>query len=127
MLQGEMDVHLGYPKNGSRSLDNARNGTTTKRVKPQYGQSEIIVPRDRNSGFEPIIVPKHKSTSLSVENIVISLYAKGMSVSNIEEELYEIYGYKLSTSSISLITDRINQEVIEWQNKPLETVYCVAW
>ena len=127
MLQGEMDAHLGYPKNGKRSATNARNGTTTKKVKTQYAQSEINVPRDRNSDFEPIIVPKHKSRSLSVENIVISLYSKGMSVSDIEDELYEIYGYKLSTSAISMITNRVNQEVLEWQNKPLETVYCVVW
>ncbi len=127
MLQGEMDAHLGYPKNGKRSDDNARNGTTSKKVKNRFGQSEIKVPRDRNSDFEPVVVPKHKSTSLSIENIVISLYAKGMSVSDIEDELYEIYGYKLSTSSISIITDRVNQEVLEWQNKPLESVYCVVW
>ena len=127
MLQGEMDAHLGYPKHSSRSTTNSRNGTTSKKVKTQYGQSEIKVPRDRNSDFEPVIVPKHKSNSLSVENIVISLYSKGMSVSDIEDELYEIYGYKLSTSAISIITNRVNQEVLEWQNKPLEAVYCVVW
>jgi len=127
MLQGEMDAHLGYPKHSSRRTTNARNGTRSKKVKTQYGQSEIKVPRDRNSDFEPVIVPKHKRTSLSVENIVISLYSKGMSVSDIEDELYEIYGYKLSTSAISIITNRVNQEVLEWQNKPLEAVYCVVW
>lgn len=127
MLQGELDAHLGYPKNGKSLNSNSRNGTTTKHIKTEFGKSQIEVPRDRQGNFEPIVVPKHKSNSLSVENIVISLYAKGMSVSDIEDELQEIYGFKLSTSSISIITDRVNQDVLDWQNRPLESVYCVVW
>ena len=127
MLQGELDSHLGYPKNGKSRNANKRNGTTKKHIKTEFGKSQIEVPRDRDGSFEPVVVPKNKSNSLSVENIVISLYAKGMSVSDIEDELQEIYGFKLSTSSISIITDRVNQHVLDWQNRPLEAVYCVVW
>jgi putative transposase len=127
MLQGELDAHLGYPKNGKSASTNARNGTSSKQIKTEFGQSEITVPRDRQGSFDPVVVPKHKSNSLSVENIVISLYAKGMSVSDIEDELQEIYGFRLSTSAISIITDRVNQHVLDWQNRPLENIYCVVW
>ncbi|CAM3400577.1 transposase [Empedobacter stercoris] len=108
MLQGELEAHLGYSKNEKSDNSNARNGTTSKRLKSEYGESAIEVPRDREGSFEPIIVPKHQSKSVSVENMVISLYAKGLSVSDIEQELYELYGYKLSTSAISIITDKVN-------------------
>ena len=77
--------------------------------------------------WSPIVLPKHQSTATPIENIIISLYAKGMSVADIEDELQEIYGYKLSTSAISLITDKVNQRVLDWQNRPLEAVYCVVW
>lgn len=127
MLQGELDAHLGYTKNSKSDSSNSRNGTTTKNIKTEFGKSEIAVPRDRQGSFEPVVVPKHQSNSLSVENIVISLYAKGMSVSDIEDELQEIYGFKLSTSAISIITNRVNQHVLDWQNRPLESVYCVVW
>ena len=127
MLQGEMDNHLGYSKHQQSSSTNARNGTSSKHVKTEFGKSQIQVPRDRDSSIEPIVLPKHQSTATPIENIIISLYAKGMSVADIEDELQEIYGYKLSTSAISLITDKVNQRVLDWQNRPLEPVYCVVW
>ena len=103
MLHGELEAHLGYSKSEKSDNSNARNGFTSKRLKSEFGESVIEVPRDRDGSFEPIIVPKHQSKAASVENMVISLYAKGMSVSDIEQELYELYGYKLSASSISII------------------------
>ena len=127
MLQGEMDNHLGYSKHEQNSNSNARNGSGSKHVKTEFGKSQIQVPRDREGSFQPIVVPKHQSTATPIENIIISLYAKGMSVSDIEEELQQIYGYKLSTSAISIITDKVNQRVLDWQNRPLEAVYCVVW
>lgn len=127
MLQGEIQSHLGYSKHEQSSNSNARNGTSSKYVKTEFGKSKIQVPRDRNGSFEPIVVPKHQSTATPIENIIISLYAKGMSVTDIEDELQEIYGYKLSTSAISIITDKVNQRVLDWQNRPLEPVYCVVW
>ena len=130
MLHGELDVHLGYSKNEKNDNSNARNGSSSKRLKSEFGESVIEVPRDRDGSFEPIIVSKHQSKAVSVENMVISLYAKGLSVSDIEQELYELYVYKLSTSftsSISIITDKVNQQVLDWQNRPLESIYCIVW
>jgi transposase-like protein len=127
MLQGEMENHLGYSKHQQSGNGNARNGSSSKQVKTEFGKSKIQVPRDRKGSFEPIVVPKHQITSTPIENIIISLYAKGMRVSDIEDELQEIYGYKLSTSAISLITDKVNQRELDWQNRPLEAVYCVVW
>lgn len=127
MLRGELESHLGYAKNEKSESLNARNGTTSKKLKSEFGESTIEVPRDRQGSFEPVIVPKHQSTATPVENIIISLYAKGMSVSDIEQELQEIYGYRLSTSAISIITDKVNQQVLDWQNRPLESVYCIVW
>jgi len=127
MLHGEMDAHLGYPKNAKNNSTNARNGSSSKTLKSQYGKAQLKVPRDRQGSFDPIAVPKGQTTASPIEKIVISLYAKGMSVSDIEEELLEIYGYKLSTSAISIITNRVHQEVLDWQNRPLEAVYCVVW
>ena len=127
MLDGELEAHLGYSKSEKSDNSNARNGYTSKRLKSEFGESVIEVPRDRDGSFEPIIVPKHQSKAASVENMVISLYAKGMSVSDIEQELYEIYGYKLSASSISIITEKVNQQVLDWQNRPLESIYCIVW
>ena len=127
MLQGEMEHHLGYSKHEQNSSNNARNGSSSKHVRTEFGKSQIKVPRDRQGSFEPIVVPKHQSRATPIENIIISLYAKGMSVADIEDELQEIYGYKLSTSAISIITDKVNQRVLDWQNRPLEAVYCVVW
>lgn len=127
MLHGEMEAHLGYPKSAKSDSTNARNGTSSKKLKSAYGESRLNVPRDRDGSFRPIVVPKGQSMASPIEKIVISLYAKGMSVSDIEEELQEIYGYRLSTSAISIITDRVHQEALDWQNRPLDPVYCVVW
>ncbi len=98
-----------------------------KHIRAEFVKSQTEVPRNLQGNFDPVVVPKHKSNSLSVENIVISLYAKRMSVSDIEDELQEIYGVRLSTSAISIITDRVNQHILDWQNRPMEQVYCVVW
>ena len=129
MLEGEMDVHLGYEKNSvaGNNSGNSRNGKYPKKIQTQYGESVISVPRDRNGEFEPIVVPKHESRGLSIERLVISLYAKGMSVSDIEEEMREIYGIELSTSAISIITNKVSQVAFEWQNRPLDPVYLIVW
>lgn len=129
MLEGEMDVHLGYEKNSvaGNNSGNSRNGKYPKKIQTQYGESVISVPRDRNGEFEPITVPKHESRGLSIERLVISLYAKGMSVSDIEEEMREIYGIELSTSAISIITNKVSQAAFEWQNRPLDPVYLTGW
>lgn len=100
MLQGEMDAHLGYEKHSSdgNNSGNSRNGNYPKKIQTEHGESIIEIPRDRNGEFEPVVIPKHQSRSLSIERLVISLYAKGMSVSDIEDELRDIYKINLSTS-----------------------------
>ena len=100
MLEGEMDAHLGYEKNSvsGHNSGNSRNGSYPKKIQTEHGEAVIPIPRDRNGEFEPIVVPKHESRGLSIEKLVISLYAKGMSVSDIEEEMREIYEIELSTS-----------------------------
>lgn len=129
MLEGEMDSHLGYEKNSIEGINsgNSRNGKFPKKIQTEHGESVIDIPRDRKGEFEPIVVPKHQSRGLSIERLVISLYAKGMSVSDIEEEMNEIYGISLSTSAISLITNKVNQAALEWQNRPLDNVYLIVW
>jgi transposase-like protein len=110
MLEGEMDTHLSY-ENNSLSVNksgNSSNGSYPKKIQTERGESVISVPRDRNGLFEPIIVPKHESRGLSIEKLVISLYAKGMRVSDIGEKMREIYEIELSTSAISVITNKVN-------------------
>jgi transposase-like protein len=127
ILEGEMDNHLGYQKHGESNGENARNGHIKKKLRNHHGEAEIQVPRDRNSSFEPVLVPKRKNIADGVENIIISLYAKGMSVSDIEEQIKDLYNFDISTSAISRITERVAQDVTIWQNRPLESVYCIVW
>ena len=111
MLEAEMDNHLGYEKHSNQGdhSGNSRNGSYRKQIQTEMGESVIQVPRDREGEFEPIVVPKHQSRGLSIERLVISLYAKGMSVADIESEMQEIYGINLSTSAISIITNKVSQ------------------
>ena len=127
ILEGEMDNHLGYEKHGESTGDNTRNGHSRKKLRNQYGEAEIQVPRDRKSSFEPMLVPKRKNIADGIENIIISLYAKGMSISDIEEQIEDLYNFEISTSAISRITERVTQDVTIWQNRPLESVYCIVW
>lgn len=129
MLPRELDAHLGYEKHSPDGINtgNSRNGTFSKTIQTEHGEQTIEIPRDRNGEFEPVVVPKHQSRGLSIERLVISLYAKGMSVSDIEDELRDIYKINLSTSAISIITNKVTQSAIEWQNRPLERLYMVVW
>lgn len=127
MLEGELDEHLGYEKNEQSPSLNARNGYSSKIIKTEHGKAEIKVPRDRDASFEPIIVPKRSQLSQGIENLIISLYAKGMSNADIEAQLHEIYDFQVSTSTISKITDKITDDIIAWQNRPLESVYLIVW
>lgn len=127
LLEGELDSHLGYEKHQASSTKNFRNGHSSKQIKTSLGQAEIAVPRDRDSSFNPIIVPKRKSMVDGVENVIVSLYAKGMSNSDIEEQIREVYGFEVSTSTISRITERISHDIVAWQNRPLEPTYLIVW
>lgn len=127
MLEGEIDAHLAYAKHKRSSNPNYRNGSSTKRIKTAYGESEIRVPRDRDASFDPQIVPKRSRLAKGIESMVISLYAKGMSNADIEEQIRELYDFNISTSAISKITDKVTADIVAWQNRPLEPLYLVAW
>ncbi|KAA6334449.1 hypothetical protein EZS27_009576 [termite gut metagenome] len=129
MLEGELDAHLGYEKHAfsGNNSGNSRNGKYPKKIQTEHGESVIDIPRDRDGSFDPVIVPKHQSRGMSIERLVISLYAKGMSVSDIESEMAEIYKINLSTSAISLITGKVTQSALEWQNRPLDSLYMIVW
>lgn len=125
MLEAEIETQLGYAKNDSKNktTDNSRNGYSTKTIKSEFGEIPIQVPRDRNGEFEPKIIPKYQRNVSSIEEKVISLYARGMSTRDIEEQIREIYGISLSAEMVSKITERIVPEIKEWQQRPLEPVY----
>ncbi len=127
LLEGEMDDHLGYDKHSRTEGTNTRNGHSTKSINTKSGKSEITVPRDRDGSFNPVLIPKRKSMVEGIENVIISLYAKGMSVNDIEEQIKEVYNFDISGSTISRITDRISQDITNWQNRPLESTYLVVW
>ena len=127
MLEGELDAHLDYTKHERRKENNTRNGYTPKKIKTSYGEDEIKVPRDREGSFNPMLIPKRKSMVEGIENVIISLYAKGMSVSDIEEQIREVYDFDVSQSTISRITDAITADIVAWQNRPLESVYLIVW
>ena len=130
LLQAEMDEHLGYEKHAAEGIHsgNSRNGNTSKLVKTKNGMLELEVPRDRKSTFAPRVVRKRQRTvSDGIEDTVISLYAKGMSVRDIEEQIREIYGIQISDTSVSNITERILIDVEEWQQRPLDETYLMVW
>lgn len=129
MLEGELDSHLGYQKHDkqSKSTSNSRNGYGEKTVKTEHGELSIKVPRDRDASFEPQILPKRSKLSEGIEKLVISLYAKGMSNSDIEEQLRELYDFRLPPSTISSITARVSEDVLAWQNRPLDPLYMIVW
>ncbi len=129
MLEGELDGHLGYAKHSPEGINsgNSRNGKTRKTIKTKRGELQIEVPRDRNSTFEPVLVPKRSRFVEGIEEIIISLYARGMSVRDIETQIREIYGVNVSDATISNVTSRVHTLVTEWQSRPLSSVYFVVW
>jgi len=129
-LEGELDDELGYSKYDYRDKEtsNSRNGHTRKRLKTSNGELEIKVPRDRNGDFEPQLVKKHQSgITHEIEEKILSMYAKGMTQSDIEGHIREIYGLECSESTISRVTDKILPVVREWQSRPLDSVYAVVF
>lgn len=128
-LSSEMDLHLGYSKNEVRGKDhdNYRNGYSYKTVLTGDGQVQIDNPRDRDASFEPIIVKKNQTRFTGFDDKVISMYARGMTISEIQGHLLEIYGVDRSPEFISNITDGIVEELISWQNRPLEKIYPIIF
>ena len=129
-LDGELDDELGYTKYDYRNKEgeNSRNGYSKKTLKTSFGETEIKVPRDRNGEFEPQLVKKNQTTLTGdIEEKILSMYAKGMTTSDIETHIQDIYGLECSDSTISRITDKILPVVREWQSRPLEEVYAVVF
>src|SRR3569833_492191 len=124
-LEGELDEHL---EDSRKPAQNRRNGHTSKSLKRSLGNVEISTPRDRNSTFEPQTVPKHqRSVSEDIDRKILSLYGAGMSYSDIQGHLKDLYGVTISDGTLTAITDRIIPAIKEWQNRPLESVYPVIW
>ena len=128
-LEGEMDDHLGYSRHApeGRNSGNSRNGHRAKTVLTEAGPVEISVPRDRDSSFEPKIVAKRQRRLTGVEEMVISLSAKGLTHGEISAHLQEIYGAEVSKQTITAITDRVMEGMAEWQSRPLDPVYAVVF
>jgi len=127
ILEGEMDSHLGYKKHDKTGAPNSRNGFSNKKIKTSFGEDNIQVPRDRDGSFSPMLVPKRKGMAEGIENIIISLYSRGMSNSDIENQIRDLYNVEVSTSTISRITNAITEDIVAWQNRPLEDVYLIVW
>lgn len=129
-LEGELDEELGYTKYDYRSktTDNSRNGHSQKGIKTSLGEVDIKVPRDRKGEFDPVLVKKQQtSISGDIEEKILSMYAKGMTTSDIESHIAEIYGISVSDSTISRVTDKILPTVRDWQSRPLERIYAVVF
>jgi transposase-like protein len=128
-LEVEMDEHLGYTKHDSagRNGENSRNGTRSKTVITEVGPVDIDVPRDRDSSFEPATVRKRQRRLNGVDSMVISLTAKGLTTGEVQAHLAETYGTDVSRETISKITDRVLDDLAEWQNRPLDRVYPVIF
>lgn len=127
MLESEMNEHLGYDKYERSEENNYRNGTKPKTVRSKYGEFKVNVPQDRKSSFEPQIVPKRKKDISGIEEKIISMYAKGMTTTQISETIEDIYGFEVSEGMVSDITDKLLPRIEEWQNRPLSSVYPIIF
>lgn len=128
-MKAEMAAHLGYEKNdpAGKKSGNSRNGKSKKTIKGEFGNMEIAVPRDRNSTFEPVIIPKGETRFTGFDDKIISMYARGMTTRDIQGHLKELYGVEVSPTLVSQVTDAITEEITLWQNRPLEEVYPIIY
>jgi putative transposase len=128
-LDVEMTAHLGYERHGAvaHPSGNTRNGRSKKTLKGEFGEVPIEVPRDRQGTFEPQLVPKHQTRWSGFDEKILSLYARGLSVRDIQAHLQEMYGTEVSPSLISSVTDAVMEEVKLWQSRPLDPVYPILY
>ncbi len=128
-LDAEMTAHLGHERHApvANASGNTRNGRSRKTLKGEFGELPIEVPRDREGSFEPQIVPKHQTRWTGFDEKVLSLYARGMTVREIQAHLQEMYGAEVSPSLISNVTDAVIDEVKLWQARPLDQVYPILY
>jgi transposase-like protein len=129
MLDSELSEQLGYEPYESKGKNsgNSRNGHYPKKVRTSAGETTIQVPRDRNGDYEPQVVKKHVANTNELEDKIIAMYAKGMSVRDIQETLKELYGVDVSPTTLSAITDKVWELVEAWQNRPLASLYPIIY
>ena len=129
LLEAERDDHLGYGKYDTRNkeTDNSRNGYSPKTVRASQGEMKLKIPRDRKGEFEPQVVKKHETDVSRIADMVVSMYAKGMTVRDIQSHLEDIYGADISPQTISNMTDRVLPVLEEWRNRMLEEIYAVVY
>jgi putative transposase len=128
-MKAELTHELGYEKHDpeGRGSGNSRNGKSRKKLKGDFGEVQIEVPRDREGNFEPKIVPKHQRRFAGFDDKILSMYARGMTTREIQGHLEEIYGVEISPSLISEVTDAVVEEVQQWQSRPLEGLYPIVY
>ena len=126
-LNAELDDHLGYSKHETSDTDNSRNGFTSKTLRTEDGQFELDTPRDRHGSFEPKLVKKRQTRFTSMDDKILSLYAKGMTTREIVATFKEMYDADVSATLISKVTDAVIEQVVEWQSRPLDDVYPIVY
>ena len=128
-LETEMADHLGHGKNEpvENPAGNTRNGKSKKTLKGEFGELPIEIPRDRHGTFEPLLIPKHQTRWTGFDDKILSLYARGMTVREIQSHLEEMYGTEVSPTLISSVTDAVIEEVKAWQARPLDTLYPIVY
>ena len=128
-LEGEMDDHLGYSKHdrSGNGSGNSRNGKTKKQLKSEHGELEINAPRDRNGTFEPKAVEKRQSRVKGIDDKILFLYAKGQSTRDIAATIEELYDISISKSLISRVTERVSDQIKQWQSEPLQPLYPILY
>ena len=128
-LEAELTEHLGHQRHEAvaNAGGNTRNGRSKKTLKGDFGELPIEVPRDRHGSFEPQLIPKHQTRWAGFDDKIISLYARGMTVREIQAHLQEMYGTEVSPSLISSVTDAVADEVKAWQARPLEPIYPIVY
>lgn len=129
MLSGELNHHLGYDKHdvAGHNSGNSRNGTSRKTLKGEAGEMTVEIPRDRNGTFEPKLIEKHQTRFEGFDAKILSMYALGMTVRDIQSHLREMYAVDVSAGLISEVTDSIQEEVKTWQDRPLEALYPIIY
>ena len=130
MLQGELDEHLGYSKHTTDGYNsgNSRNGSFPKTITTEnVGEVVLNIPRDRNGEFEPQVIPKGQTISSKIEDAILGMYSRGMTTSDVRNQVLEIYGLDISETTVSNITERVMESAREWQQRILEPVYFAVW
>ncbi len=126
-LNAELDDHLGYGRHEKSKAQNSRNGHGSKNLQTEDGTFELNTPRDRQGSFEPELVKKHQRRFTSMDDKILYLYAKGMTTREIVDTFADMYGVDVSASLVSKVTDAVIDQVVEWQNRPLDAVYPIVY